>query len=333
MRLSEIENWTLKIVDQVKNRQPIEDSRVELKAKWINPVDAARRIGGHANAARGESILWLIGVDEKANKIVGAQPQELTAWWPQVISNFDGIAPNPTEINVPVDGVTVVALLFQTDRAPFVVKNPKFGTQKEAIAWEVPWRGTTGVRTATRSDLIQMLVPILHVPEVEVLGCELTCCTLEGKQGLLWSLILNLYVTPTIGESVVFPFHRCKASFELPGIVSQTEFNKLRIRPPYIRKGSQAVNSSVFAFDLSHELEPDTIAIKDTQSEIMIGAPGQVALTGEAELALSNSDSILSQTASIHCNLVASHGERNVSFTEMLSWHEPTQNQLGKWVF
>jgi hypothetical protein len=57
MRPSEIENWTLKIIDQLKAGQQIEESRVELKTTWIDSQEAARKIAGHANAARGEEIL------------------------------------------------------------------------------------------------------------------------------------------------------------------------------------------------------------------------------------------------------------------------------------
>ena len=69
MRNHEIEAWALGIIDRVIQKQPIEDDRVELKAEWPDALKAARRIAGHANAARGEPILWLIGVDEKAGAI------------------------------------------------------------------------------------------------------------------------------------------------------------------------------------------------------------------------------------------------------------------------
>jgi hypothetical protein len=66
MRPIEIEAWVLRVVDQVKKGQPNEDRRVELKAEWIEPPEkAARQIAGHANAARGSNILWIIGLDEK----------------------------------------------------------------------------------------------------------------------------------------------------------------------------------------------------------------------------------------------------------------------------
>jgi len=52
--------------------QPIEDTRVEVKAVWPSDSNyAARRIPGHANAAGGESILWLI---KKASCKHGSTP-------------------------------------------------------------------------------------------------------------------------------------------------------------------------------------------------------------------------------------------------------------------
>lgn len=65
MNSRQIESWALRVIDCVKNGQPNEDFLVELKTEWIDTKKAARIIAGHANAARGENILWLIGVNEK----------------------------------------------------------------------------------------------------------------------------------------------------------------------------------------------------------------------------------------------------------------------------
>ena len=89
MRPSQIEMWVLDIVDRIKDGQPIEDSRVELKREWIKPEKAARRIAGHANAARGDNILWIIGVDEK-NGVIGVDYEELSSWYGEAKSCFDG---------------------------------------------------------------------------------------------------------------------------------------------------------------------------------------------------------------------------------------------------
>lgn len=162
MKNSQIERWALEIIDRVEAHQPIEDSRVELKAQWPNePAKAARRVAGHANAARGEHILWLIGVDEESG-VSGADHQEMADWFAGVSKQFDGLAPRCYDLNVPTkDGKTVVALLFETDRAPFVVANPAFGNTKgEGVQFEAPWREGTRVRSATRSELVRMFSDI-----------------------------------------------------------------------------------------------------------------------------------------------------------------------------
>jgi len=131
----------LDIIDRVKRKQNVEDELVELKQDW--PPDGARAgrlIAAHANAARGLPIWWLIGVDEKTGTITGASFAEFSAWHAQVNAQFDGVAPDLIfQRNVPVDGKSVVALVFDTSRAPFVVKNPAFGKTKGEVEFEVPW--------------------------------------------------------------------------------------------------------------------------------------------------------------------------------------------------
>jgi hypothetical protein len=172
MQPHELETWVLKIVDRVKAKQPVEDSRVELKSEWPGPNDAARRIAGLANASHGAPALWIVGIDEKANQIVGADEQNLANWWPQVVSEFEsGFAPDKQDLAIPTDGVTVVALLFQTDRRPFVVKN----AQQGRVQFEVPWRDATGIRTARRRELITLLSPLVAIPHLQVLDGSLVC--------------------------------------------------------------------------------------------------------------------------------------------------------------
>lgn len=104
MRRVEVEHWTIMVADRVKAGKPPEDSRVEVKAEWPEPVDAARRIAGHANAAHGDSILWIIGLDEKRHRVTGATANDLANWYPQVKAQFDGIAPDLEDFVVPYDG-------------------------------------------------------------------------------------------------------------------------------------------------------------------------------------------------------------------------------------
>ena len=209
MRLVQIENWALDVINSVDAGHPSEDARVELKAEWIEAQKAARQIAGHANAARGDPILWLIGVDQKRG-VTGANHNELANWYPRVVAEFDGIAPTMVDVNVPYRERTVVALLFETDRAPFVVKNRAYGAEAgSSIAFEVPWRDGTSTRTANRSDLIRLLVPLLFLPEVEVLSGELALSVHDKYQ---YYLRMRLYVVPQDGSSVVIPFHQCEVT-------------------------------------------------------------------------------------------------------------------------
>jgi len=151
MQPSQIENWALQIIERVEAKQPIEDSRVELKSKWIDSQKGARRLAGHANAARGEPILWLIGVDEDEG-VTGVEKEELSVWMNKVQTVFEGTSPSLQDIAISHNGKTVLALLFETDRAPFVIKVSEFGKMKGLPSHEVPWREGTEIRTARRSD-------------------------------------------------------------------------------------------------------------------------------------------------------------------------------------
>jgi predicted HTH transcriptional regulator len=137
MRNIQIETKVLEIVDQIREDRPIEDATVELKAEWPTDISkASRQLAGHANAARGEEILWIIGIDEKNRAIPGANKVELANWIPQIESRFDDIAPNLSkDLLVSLEnGESVVALLFETGQAPYVVKY-----HKDPNFLEVPW--------------------------------------------------------------------------------------------------------------------------------------------------------------------------------------------------
>src|SRR5437764_1136392 len=110
MHSHEIEAWALRAVERVLAGKPVEDYRVELKGSWIDGHKAARRIAAHANAASGESILWLIGIDEK-NGLTGIKPADFADWWAGVQSRFDGLPPSLVELILDVNGKAVVALL------------------------------------------------------------------------------------------------------------------------------------------------------------------------------------------------------------------------------
>src|SRR5262245_31322157 len=115
MKPLEVKNWAQTVIQRVQSHQPTEDARVEGKASWLDVKNVARQLAGHANAAKGEFVLWLIGVDEKGGTIPGADHRELNNWYPQLMKEFDDVAPGlSADVNIDVSDKTVVALLFET---------------------------------------------------------------------------------------------------------------------------------------------------------------------------------------------------------------------------
>lgn len=151
--------------------RPIEDARVELKAEWpADAVKTARQIAGHANASRGQRILWIIGLDEGRRRAQALEHMELADWWSKVRRYFDGVAPELRNIVVPVPGGEVTALEFDGSRGPYVVATEGGGR----VSREVPWRESNGTRSAFRHEVMQSLVAAAEVPELELVRGEIS---------------------------------------------------------------------------------------------------------------------------------------------------------------
>jgi len=148
----------LNIISDVLKNLRAEDSIVELKSSWPKPDKAAQSLAAHANAARSTPILWLIRIDEKAQRVSSVDTVELANWFKSVERFLDGDAPRMLlDANVRSGGDTVVALHFETHQgAPFVIKNPDGGYPQ----FVVPWREGTSKRAASRCDLLRILIAI-----------------------------------------------------------------------------------------------------------------------------------------------------------------------------
>lgn len=219
MRNDQIEAWVLRLVDDAHGGRTVEDARVELKRAWPEPRKAARRIAGHANAARGESILWVIGIDEGSGEVFDTAGEDLATWWSQVQEEFDGTAPELRDLRVSVGGGVVHALYLRADRPPYVVRNPLFGQARgESIAWEVPWRDGTRVRSARRQELLRLLVPVARAPGLEVLRAMARVrCPAETETWGELQLEAQVFVAPRSSSPVFIPFHRCSARAAIEG--------------------------------------------------------------------------------------------------------------------
>ena len=333
MKAHEIENWTLSVIEQVESGQPNEDSRVEIKAQWPDAEKAARRIAGHANAAHGEPILWLIGIDERKG-VVGVNNEELANWYAGVKAEFDGLAPQMLrDLNVPVAGTTVVALLFDTDRAPYLVKNPAYGQSNGGpVQLEVPWREARSTRTASRSDLLRILSPIQKNPSFELLDAWLKVYPElvrergistygEDPKNLTWKLDMDFYVAPRMDARVVIPFHRCRASFEIPGHIARTQFESIVMEP---------LSSVYFGYG-GHTKKIDSLTIESTKYEVLINGPGKITLRSEANLPRGETDC---KEVEIRVSLLPVDSAHAISFCETLHKVPPNeqQHELACWV-
>lgn len=278
MDAAQAEAWTLDVVDRVQKGEPTEDTRVELKSEWIDPASAARRLGGHANAAAGEHLLWIFGLDEDRG-VVGATKKELSNWWPQVQSCFDGFAPKLVhDLATRAQWETIVALQFDTDRAPYVVTNPRYGRKGGGpVEREVPWREATGTQSARREDLIRILEPVRRLPDVELLagGLNLKVREQEPEERPTWQgrVHLQLYVVPFGRERVVIPYHRCRCSVELDEYLS---VDNLSVQLGVPKKGGARWGS--VSFGARNEPEVDSHTIRESGSEILVDGPGKAYL-------------------------------------------------------
>lgn len=337
MKSSEIEYWTLQVIDLVASGHAVEDSRVELKREWIDPDKAARQIAAHANAARSEPILWLIGIDEKQG-VIGVKHDEFSNWLNAVASHFEGLPPSCVDLNVPSDGRVVTALLFDTVRAPFVVKNSRHGNvQGDVIAFEVPWREGRQTRSARREELLRLLVPATRAPAIEWLEAHLTIRETTSANGIgpsvrgkdrrfTWDLEARLYAEPASNLRLVIPFHRCEVEIQLPGQDERRNVNELRLNPPHkINVTNQNIGS-----------EPDSHTIASTGSEIILEGPGMLSLEAAVHTGLPG-DYDVNGSVRIWINLQASGLERPIESRldlepDPLAWERSGKRQVEwKW--
>lgn len=182
-----------------------EDSRVEFKSRWPETDKVHRQLAGHANSARGEGIVWVIGINEKQRTYTNPEPPDLAAWWSQVSAKFDDKYPELTDLTVSLgDGNYVTALAFATDQAPYVIKSHNSGNAE----LEVPWRDGTRTRSAKRLELIRILTPATKVPETYPAYCEIHGTHGFNMEGEFSGLngTLEFFMDQNINESTFLPW-------------------------------------------------------------------------------------------------------------------------------
>ncbi|WP_157225112.1 hypothetical protein [Nocardia thailandica] len=207
------------IVNHVIAGGKVEDDTVEAKREWPK-LDKAGQLAGMANAAGGQPILWIIGLCEGSHKIIPLDDTDPASWWQQMQGDFAyGVAPSMKTLRVVTDHGSVMALQFETDQAPYLVKLPKAprdpNNPHSGYRWAtaaIPWREGTTNRTATRAELLSALRYHASVPQLDViraecrLYAEMEATVPEPPSALDFNASLLIDTTP--GTHTFFPAYR-----------------------------------------------------------------------------------------------------------------------------
>jgi len=278
MRKADIEGWALRLVEAVNEGNRVEDSRVELKGELPSAEQAARRMAGHANAARNDPILWVIGLDE-VRGVVPFDLPDFADWGQQLKSYFVGPAPEWQEVLVPVGTARVLALYIDTSQPPYMVKNPAHGKKGGGpVEVEVPWREGTIARTARRENLLRILLSQESVPGYEVLSADASLHDYGPgtrprgpstppveEHSSYWEVWATIYVTPAPRRQLVYPAHLGTVEISI-GQIEGLNFDEVAFDVP-----------SRHRFH-GYAPEIDSHTVRATGSELIVDGPGRFLL-------------------------------------------------------
>ena len=206
---SQLEATVLGAVMARRSGHSSEDDRIEFKRQWPGS-DKARQLAAAANRANGEPLIYVIGVDDKDGSVHALDDTDPAMWWQQMQKSFDDATPDLTShLTITVaENEHVTALLFATDRAPYCITVANQGPLER----EVPMREGSRTRSAYRRELLRLLLPSVHVPQVSVVKSELTLSPPDvyvgetGKATLI--LRTDLYFEHAGNDPVFLPSHR-----------------------------------------------------------------------------------------------------------------------------
>jgi hypothetical protein len=316
MKASDVEAWVVRVLERLQRGERHEDDRVELKLELPDdPSRAARRIAGHANQARQERILWIIGATDRegADPIPGLTPHgpDAADWWKPVEARFDEVSPNPTFALVHFEDRLVLGIGFDTSRPPYVVKVRGDGQDRE-----VPWREATSVRSAKRHDLVRLLVPLTDLPVITVIGGYLSVNQVDGNR---WQWFGAVEVYAEVMRPVYLPDHWCEASATFAGqsfTLMASCSTRARSMPPSIR----------------HSDEPMTVTADRGEDQLLVHAPGPIRVILSRQTGFMESPVVQGATGRIEATLVAAGLDRRTMQVEAtLRPDEPEGSAIATW--
>lgn len=210
------------------------------------------------------------GLDEDRG-LVGAEQRDFADWWQEVEAEFEGLAPSVQKLTVPHRGQALVALLFDTNRRPFVVRNSVYGQRGGGAGqFEVPWREREpgsdlhGVKRFVRLARPQAHLPIVEAREAQLrVGLNTRGSNKpEGQQDIYWLLLMSLFVMPQSAEWLVLPFQPARVDVEVAGTLPREAFTRLTLSPGKGRGTSPTVEGS------AHKVVLTGPGMVDVQAEL-----------------------------------------------------------------
>jgi hypothetical protein len=215
--LAQLESRVRDVVERAMNKQPVEGQFEELKSEWPLTDDkskarkVARQLAGGCNAAGGQPYLWVIGVREPkgdvAGDLIGAHETDPGKWYGPVQTCFDDESPELLcSIPVKIKEKVVYGLLFDSERVPYVV-HAEIENRKE-----VPFRVGTNTNSASRSQLLRLLLSAADRTETEVVDahCEISGVRLGWTPTTLdLTVTASFFVRPPAGTTLTIPAHKC----------------------------------------------------------------------------------------------------------------------------
>lgn len=229
----------MQAIDAVRAGTNPEDDRIEFKREWPGP-EKARQLAATANQARGDHIIYVMGIDDKTGAVHPLDSTDPADWWAQIESRFDEVAPDlERHLGVQISGEErVVALLFRTDRAPYVVKVGKDGGGE----LEVPIRAGTRTRSAKRHELIRMLYPAITVPQLTPLSAQLTLTppqpsAISPRDYVSFDLMAQVYFEHVATTPTFLPWHGVRFSIAGGGFEAAGKHRR------YVPQGAAPTNA------------------------------------------------------------------------------------------
>ncbi|MFC0532329.1 hypothetical protein [Phytohabitans kaempferiae] len=138
-------------------------------------------------------------------------------------AEFDGESPQMKDVVVDFGGVSVVALALDAERAPFVVKNQVYGQPHGgAVSFEVPWREGTSVRSASRANLLRLLVPQGTLPTIDMIESS-GWLRRRAEGNVSMGFTVTCYAVVPMGASVILPNHQAEATAFIDGVEGEVD--------------------------------------------------------------------------------------------------------------